>query len=166
MSSWWSTRPAKVFLRRTHVPTPLRKKSCLEMGRCLSKKLTVYLSGFLIFSSVILYDLESTLTGWSAWRAMKLFQMTLHSAATSHEGSFFSFQTASTKRRFSVAYSFSRKERKWSLPEGSRRSSQPRKKIENSQKDFFHSNFNEFKAMFLAGRFSSICKLDSYSQIL
>ena len=44
---------------------------------------------------------------------------------TSDTGSFFKCQTDSTKRRFSVAYSFSRKERKWSLPAGSLSNSQP-----------------------------------------
>ena len=44
---------------------------------------------------------------------------------TSDAGSFFKCHTDSTKRRFSVAYSFSRKDKKWSRPAGSFSSSQP-----------------------------------------
>lgn len=47
-----------------------------------------------------------------------------HSSATSACAIFFILHTDSTKKRFSVAYSFSRKERKWSRPTGSRRRSQ------------------------------------------
>ena len=57
------------------------------------------------------------------WKSMKNFQIKI--LLTSEAGSFFKCQTDSTKRRFSVAYSFSRKERKWSLPAGSFSSSQP-----------------------------------------
>ena len=48
---------------------------------------------------------------------------------TSDAGSFFKCHTDSTKRRFSVAYSFSRNDKKWSRPSGSFSSSQPEKKI-------------------------------------
>ena len=49
---------------------------------------------------------------------------------TSDAGSFFKCHTDSTKRRFSVAYSFSRNDKKWSRPSGSFSSSQPEETIE------------------------------------
>ena len=58
-------------------------------------------------------------------RIIRISFLGIKTVLTSDAGSFFKCQTDSTKRRFSVAYSFSRNERKWSLPAGSLSNSQP-----------------------------------------
>ena len=89
---------------------------------------------------------------------------------TSDTGSFFKCQTDSTKSRFSVAYSFSRKERKWSLPAGSLSNSQPAIKlmiliIQTASWELFASTLNHLQLVARKRSTQSLDILKSYYEM-
>ena len=94
----------------------------------------------------------------------------IRSSFTSDTGSFFKCQTDSTKSRFSVAYSFSRKERKWSLPAGSLSNSQPAIKlmiliIQTASWELFASTLNHLQLVARKRSTQSLDILKSYYEM-